>query len=506
VLNKIKIDSFWQLAELVNKRISVGYLSKMSRLRILRGTYATLTLFGFGVLSGLLAPDLETFSYIFNFTVFCTVLALIGFSILAYIIHLESDVNPSVISVITVLFFTLVYVVCLQYIGAVGGVVLFALVIVILALNFMGTLWGYFFLLYLFIVSLLVGYNWQFSPTIVGYAAITDPSDFMTWVRGSVFWLLMAGLVAYTHIVVHGDLAKSLKTQAHVIGKLKDEKVRNAEIVSEQEAVREQFDIRHRLDLSQRIAGLLAHDLSNSMTPILGNVDLLLEKSQPVGASTQTFDSLKEIEAAALDIRVMLSELQKFNRESNAPLTSINMLVEIDRTLADLRSIMPADITLSFIENPDVAASVDLSAITIYGSPDLFRQLLEIVILAARASLDHIGVIRVAVTRERLSSDLVKCWGLQEYYVDSRWVELNIGLEGEVIDGDASLLFAALGSDVVSDMRLVGSSTIETKPLAFSMGHSLLKLFKAEIDHKVSITGEKSISIYFPSSQVLSRG
>lgn len=158
----------------------------MSRLRILRGTYATITLFGFGVLSGLLSPDLETFGLIFNFTAFLTVLTLIGFLTLAYIVHIESYVNPMLISVITVLFFTIGYVVCMKYIGAVGGLVLFALLIVILALNFMGTLWGYFFLLYLFIVSLLVGYNWQFSPAIIDYVAITDPSNFMTWVRSAV--------------------------------------------------------------------------------------------------------------------------------------------------------------------------------------------------------------------------------------------------------------------------------------------------------------------------------
>lgn len=506
MLNQMKTSSFWQLGERVDKLITIEYLPIKARLHILCGTYAASTLFCIGLLSRLLAPDLPTFGIIFYFTAILTVSSLIGFFIIAYNIYVESYVNPHVLSIVTIFLFLIVYTISIMYVGVVGGLLMFALVIVILMLNLMGTLWGYFILLCLFIVTLLVGYSWQFGSPTLDYLAISDPTNFDTWFRGSVAWFIMAGLMAYTHIVVHGELSKSLKIQAHVIDKLRDEKLKNAEIVSEQETIREQLDIRHRLDLSQRIAGLLAHDLSNSMTPILGNVDLLLENNQRNGADIQTFHSLKEIRVAALDIREMLSELQDFNRKSNAPLTSMNLLEEIHRTLADLQQMMPTEITIDVKGVPDLALADDRDAIEIYGSPELFRQLLEILILASRKSLDQRGVIEVDVQKVRLSSDLVKRWGLQEYYFDSRWIELNIRLEGEVVDDAASLLFASSRADVSINKGLLGSSAIETKPHAFSMGDSLLKIFKAEVDHRAAISGEKSISIYFPSSQALTIG
>lgn len=92
------------------------------------------------------------------------------------------------------------------------------------------------------------------------------------------------------------------------------------------------------------LAGGIAHDINNTLVPILGTVELLLCDA----ADHDMAESLTDIQSAATKIRDLVRQILAFSRNGGSEREEIEMVAAIGSALRMLRSMVPTTISLEF--------------------------------------------------------------------------------------------------------------------------------------------------------------
>ncbi len=141
------------------------------------------------------------------------------------------------------------------------------------------------------------------------------------------------------------------------------------------------------------LAGGVAHDINNTLVPIIGTVDLLLEDAPKDG---DLHESLQDIMSSAVKIQEMVRQILAFSRQESAARQEIDLKTEIGGTLRMLRSMVPSTISLDFSTRLDIA-TCDVNA------TQLHQVIMNLVSNAVSAIGEKKGTIRLALDEVKIT-------------------------------------------------------------------------------------------------------
>lgn len=174
-----------------------------------------------------------------------------------------------------------------------------------------------------------------------------------------------------TEIEVINDLAAAvmteieLRTEIGARGRVEGErdnldsinKRLSDEITARKEAEKQQLQLEVQLHQSQkmqaigRLAGGVAHDLNNLLTPILGYSELLKSDESFLAQKTKFLD---EIYNSGLRARDLVRQLLAFSRKQTLEFKPLNLNTAIENFLRLLKRTIPEDIEIKVVLSPDV--------------------------------------------------------------------------------------------------------------------------------------------------------
>jgi signal transduction histidine kinase len=171
-------------------------------------------------------------------------------------------------------------------------------------------------------------------------------------------------------------------------------------------ALEEQLRQTQKAEALGTLAGGIAHDINNTLVPILGTVDLLLLDA----ADEETTQSLNDIQSAAGKIKDLVRQILAFSRHGGSERTKVDLAAEVASTLRMLRSMVPTTISLEF------DSRIESCSATV-NQTQLHQVMMNIVSNAAsaigsdkgwvRISLDHVEVNDVRkIADEHVSAGL----------------------------------------------------------------------------------------------------
>jgi signal transduction histidine kinase len=163
------------------------------------------------------------------------------------------------------------------------------------------------------------------SIPMASYAAVADAQVERIALGHGVAWLLGVGAIAGT-------------------GRRAARRARERERERERRAVLEaELSHARRLEALGRLAGGVAHDLNNLLSPILGNAQLALET---MGPDHPLHDDLRDIHDAAERARVLTHQLLAFGRKQVLSVEPIDASATVEALAPMLRRLLGAGIEL----------------------------------------------------------------------------------------------------------------------------------------------------------------
>lgn len=140
------------------------------------------------------------------------------------------------------------------------------------------------------------------------------------------------------------------------------------------------------------LAGGIAHDINNTLVPILGTVDLLLYDA----ADEEMTESLKDIQGAATKIKDLVRQILAFSRNGGSEREEIDLVAEVSSALRMLRAMVPTTISLDFESRLEsFAATVNQTQI--------HQVMMNLVSNAASAIGSDKGAIRISIDEVEIS-------------------------------------------------------------------------------------------------------
>jgi PAS domain S-box-containing protein len=148
----------------------------------------------------------------------------------------------------------------------------------------------------------------------------------------------------------------------------------------------EQLRQTQKADALGTLAGGIAHDINNTLVPILGTVDLLLYDA----ADEEMTESLKDIHGAATKIKDLVRQILAFSRNGGSEREEVDLVAEIGSALRMLRAMVPTTISLDFEPKLErFTATVNQTQI--------HQVMMNLVSNAASAIGSDKGAIRIAI-------------------------------------------------------------------------------------------------------------
>jgi PAS domain S-box-containing protein len=152
-------------------------------------------------------------------------------------------------------------------------------------------------------------------------------------------------------------------------------------------ALEAQLQQAHKTEALGTLAGGIAHDINNTLVPIIGTVDLLLEDAPKDG---DLHDSLQDVMSAAVKVQELVRQILAFSRRESAERQAIDMNHEVGAALRMLRSTVPATIALDFSMPTD-------GAVCEMNPPQIHQVVLNLVSNAVSAIAGKKGTIRLSL-------------------------------------------------------------------------------------------------------------
>lgn len=160
--------------------------------------------------------------------------------------------------------------------------------------------------------------------------------------------------------------------------------------ISEKKAMADQLFRSQRLESIGNLAGGVAHDLNNILTPILMGAELL-EKRPALNSSSKTLSVVKE---SALRGAEMVQQLLTFARGSGGERINVEISKVVKEVLKMLKETFPKHIEITFKEAPDLCP--------VRGDPTQIRQVILNLCVNARDAMPEGGQLEIALENREL--------------------------------------------------------------------------------------------------------
>ena len=181
-----------------------------------------------------------------------------------------------------------------------------------------------------------------------------------------------------------------------------------------------QFQQAQRLESIGRLAGGVAHDLNNMLTPILGYTELLLAQTQ---GDNPDRESLQEILSASQRARDLVQQLLAFSRKQILEFTTIDINALIQNSHKLLRS--------SIRENVAIQLDLDNSSPFIQGDTSQLQQVLMNLAMNAQDAMPDGGELVIKTGQVELDQGVLQ---ESEGMRPGRYVQLVVRDTGQGMD------------------------------------------------------------------------
>lgn len=151
----------------------------------------------------------------------------------------------------------------------------------------------------------------------------------------------------------------------------------------------DQLQQAQKIEALGTLAGGIAHDINNTLIPIIGTVDMLIEDTPK---DSELGESLQDVMSAAVKIKELVRQILAFSRQKGAERRAVNMGGEVASTLRMLRTMIQATVALDlYARGDEFTCEVNTT--------QLHQVIMNLVSNAVGAIGSNRGAIRVTLER-----------------------------------------------------------------------------------------------------------
>jgi signal transduction histidine kinase/CheY-like chemotaxis protein len=199
-----------------------------------------------------------------------------------------------------------------------------------------------------------------------------------------------SGWYPFVYVLEYGFLGIAVVIVLTITGEL----VEAGAVRAEREALEEQLRLVARMEAVGRLAGGVAHDLNNQLTPIVGYSELAL-KSRHFGPQLWTY--FEQISDAGNHARELTQQLLAFARRQVLNMT----VLDLNQLVADAHKMLKRVIP----EHTTLEVRLDTRAGRVRADATQLRQILFNLVLNARDAMPSGGRLEISTTHLRMSVD-----------------------------------------------------------------------------------------------------
>ncbi len=192
----------------------------------------------------------------------------------------------------------------------------------------------------------------------------------------------------------------------------------------EHEKLERQLFQAQKMESIGRLAGGVAHDLNNMLTPIIGYSEMLLEQ---FFRDDKRLASVQGIHSAGLRSRDLVHQLLAFSRKKSGAVT----IIDLNAVIRDFQQLLRRTIR----ENIDIHYSLSSGTLNFRGDVGLIEQILMNLSVNAQDSMPEGGTIDIATsTAEVEANDYPGFDGVREgTYAELRIADTGSGIDAQTI-------------------------------------------------------------------------
>ena len=249
---------------------------------------------------------------------------------------------------------------------------------------------------------------------------------------------------------------------------------------NERRKLEEQFRQSQKMEAIGTLAGGIAHDLNNMLTPILGYTEICLLQTEDDSPLRKSLEVINQSASKAADL---IRQILAFSRKQILSTQVIDLNTLVGELVKILRRLIREDIELE----------LDLSETcwTIKADSSQVEQILINLVVNARDAVDSNGKIIISTRNESICSDEVKDIDLMPIAGD--FVVLTVSDNGSGMDPEtANRIF-----DPFYTTKDVGKGT----GLGLATVYGVVNQHKARLRLETALGQGAAFSVYFPRCQ-----
>jgi signal transduction histidine kinase/CheY-like chemotaxis protein len=224
--------------------------------------------------------------------------------------------------------------------------------------------------------------------------------------------LVGLGLYSFIYTTEYGYLAMVLLMSYS----LSNELVEAIVIKEERRGLEEKLRQAQKMEAIGRLAGGIAHDLNNQLTPIIGYSDIALNRQRSVDDLKGFIEQMRQSAEHAKDLA---SQLLAFGRKQVLDMAVININDVVSEFKQMLRRLIREDIEIRFSLDPDLG--------NIQADPTQVRQVLMNLVLNARDAMPKGGIMSI----ETENATIDKAYqAMSQDFVPGRYVMIGVSDTG----------------------------------------------------------------------------
>jgi signal transduction histidine kinase len=206
--------------------------------------------------------------------------------------------------------------------------------------------------------------------------------------------------------------------------KLGEEITEKERLEVEKQKVEAQLMQSQKIEAMGSFAGGIAHDINNILSPIVINIELLLDDAEP---GTKHYEMLKQTLDSAYRQRDLVKQILSFSRQGAQKMSPISMTPLLENTLNFARSTLPSTI--------DIRHSIDAPLDTVMGDSTQMQQvIMNLLRNAADALVSQEGIIEVSLADVHMDGGPVCPGEKPGEYLELTVRDTGQGMPPEVID------------------------------------------------------------------------
>jgi signal transduction histidine kinase len=237
----------------------------------------------------------------------------------------------------------------------------------------------------------ILWFLWAFSATLRAHrAGQLERARALALALGFFFLTMlndmcvMAGWYRSVYLLEYGYLGMVVLMVLAISGEL----VQAGAVKAEREVLEEQLRQAARMEAIGRLAGGVAHDLNNQLTPILGYADAALEKRQ---LEVDLWTYFEQIRDAAGHARELTQQLLVFSRRQVLNLSTLNLNQVVQGAQIMLERLLPREISFQVKLDPRLGS--------VRADPTQLRRILFNLVLNAREAMPQGGLLEISTRR-----------------------------------------------------------------------------------------------------------